>query len=127
PVVDGKELVGIVTSRDLRFETRFDDPVAKAMTPKERLVTVKEGASREEVQALLHKHRIEKVLVVNGKFQLKGMITVKDIQKSSDYPSACKDSHGRLRAGAAVGTAGDTGERAAALIEAGVDVIVVDT
>jgi IMP dehydrogenase len=127
PVVEGKQLVGIVTSRDLRFETQYDSPVSTIMTPKERLVTVKEGASRKEVQGLLHKHRIEKVLVVNSKFQLKGMITVKDIQKSTDFPMACKDSHGRLRVGAAVGTAGDTEERVAALIEAGADVIVVDT
>ncbi|MGH8452979.1 MAG: IMP dehydrogenase, partial [Nevskiales bacterium] len=93
PVVEGRQLVGIVTSRDLRFETRFDEPVSTAMTPKERLVTVREGASRNEVQGLLHKHRIEKVLVVNSKFQLKGMITVKDIQKSTDFPIACKDGH----------------------------------
>jgi len=127
PVVDGKELVGIVTSRDLRFETRFDEPVSRVMTPKERLVTVKEGASREEVVAKLHQHRIEKVLVINGGFQLRGMITVKDIQKSTDYPSACKDERGRLRVGAALGTGGDTDERVAALVEAGVDVVVVDT
>ncbi|MGH8561740.1 MAG: IMP dehydrogenase, partial [Nevskiales bacterium] len=127
PVVEGRQLVGIVTSRDLRFETRFDEPVSTAMTPKERLVTVREGASRNEVQGLLHKHRIEKVLVVNSKFQLKGMITVKDIQKSTDFPIACKDGHGRLRVGAAVGTGTDTEERVVALVEAGVDVIVVDT
>jgi IMP dehydrogenase len=127
PVVDGKELVGIVTARDLRFETHFDAPVSTIMTPKERLVTVQEGASREEVQALLHKHRIEKVLVVNGGFQLRGMITVKDIQKSTDYPTACKDERGRLRVGAAVGTGADTEERVVALVEAGVDLIVVDT
>ncbi|HHH35511.1 MAG TPA: IMP dehydrogenase [Gammaproteobacteria bacterium] len=125
PVVDGEELVGIVTRRDLRFETALDNPVASIMTPKERLVTVQEGADREEVIALLHKHRIEKVLVVNGDFHLRGMITVKDIQKSTDYPDACKDSQGRLRVGAAVGTAND--ERVEALVAAGVDVIVVDT
>jgi len=127
PVVDGKELVGIVTSRDLRFETRYDEPVSRVMTPKSRLVTVKEGASREEVIAKLHEHRIEKVLVVNGGFQLKGMITVKDIQKSKDFPMACKDERGRLRVGAALGTGGDTEERVAALVEAGVDLVVVDT
>jgi IMP dehydrogenase len=104
PVVDGQDLVGIVTSRDLRFETRMDNPVYSIMTPRERLVTVKEGASKEEVIELLHKHRIEKVLVVNGDFELRGMITVKDIQKSKDYPNACKDDQGRLRAGAAIGT-----------------------
>ncbi len=127
PVVDGQDLVGIVTSRDLRFETGMDKPVTEIMTPKDRLVTVKEGASREEVQGLLHKHRIEKVLVINDKFQLRGMITVKDIQKSDEYPNACKDEHGRLRAGAAVGTGGDTEKRVEALANAGVDVIVVDT
>ena len=127
PVVDGKELVGIVTSRDLRFERRFGEPVSIAMTPKDRLITVREGASREEVIAKLHQYRIEKVLVVNSKFQLRGMITVKDIQKSSDYPLACKDSEGRLRAGAAVGTGPETEDRIAALVEADVDVIVVDT
>ncbi|MDM4772777.1 IMP dehydrogenase [Solimonas sp. SE-A11] len=127
PVVDGKELVGIVTSRDLRFETRYDEPVSRVMTPKDRLVTVKEGASREEVIAKLHQHRIEKVLVVNGGFQLRGMITVKDIQKSKDFPMACKDEKGSLRVGAAVGTGGDTEERVSALVEAGVDLVVVDT
>ena len=127
PVVDGEDLVGIVTSRDLRFETNFDAPVSRIMTPKERLVTVREGASREEVIALLHRHRIEKVLVVNDRFQLRGMITVKDIQKSSDFPNACKDSQGRLRVGAAVGTGAGTDERVTALVGAGVDVIVVDT
>lgn len=127
PVVDGNSLVGIVTSRDLRFETHFDAPVRSVMTPKDRLVTVSEHASKDEVRALLHKHRIEKVLVVNDAFELRGMITVKDIQKSTDYPSACKDAHGRLRVGAAVGTGADTEERIAALVEAGVDVIVVDT
>ncbi|HWP94494.1 MAG TPA: IMP dehydrogenase [Gammaproteobacteria bacterium] len=127
PVVDGEDLVGIVTSRDLRFERRYDAPVATIMTPKERLVTVKEGASREEVIDKLHKHRIEKVLVVNGKFQLRGLITVKDIQKASDFPNACKDELGRLRVGAAVGTGPENDERVAALVEAGVDVVVVDT
>jgi IMP dehydrogenase len=127
PVVDGENLVGIVTSRDLRFETRYGEPVSIAMTPKERLVTVKEGASREEVIAKLHQHRIEKVLVVSPGFQLRGMITVKDIQKSSDYPLACKDDRGRLRVGAAVGTGPETEGRIAGLVAAGVDVVVVDT
>ena len=127
PVVDGEALVGIVTGRDLRFETRFGEPVGSIMTPRERLVTVKEGASQEEVIALLHKHRIEKVLVVNDRFQLRGLITVKDMQKAKDYPYACKDSQERLRVGAAVGVGKGTDERVARIIEAGVDVIVVDT
>lgn len=127
PVVDGDQLVGIVTSRDLRFETHFDNPVSDIMTKKDRLVTVREGASRNEVLELLHKHRIEKVLVTNDDFQLRGMITVKDIQKSTDFPNACKDEQGRLRVGAAVGTGGETPDRVAALVSAGVDVIVVDT
>ena len=127
PVVDGDELVGIVTSRDLRFETRFDEPVSKVMTPKERLITVSENADQKEAIALLHKHRIEKVLVVNGDFHLRGMITVKDIQKAKDYPQACKDEQERLRVGAAVGTGHGTEERVAALVNAGVDVIIVDT
>lgn len=127
PVVDGEDLVGIVTSRDLRFENRFDLPVSKVMTPKDRLVTVSEGASRREVRELLQEHRIEKLLVVNEDFQLRGMLTVKDIQKAKDFPQACKDSEGQLRVGAAVGT-GEAGmTRAAALVAAGVDVIVVDT
>jgi len=127
PVVDGEELVGIVTARDLRFETRYDNPVTSVMTPKERLVTVKEGATNEEIVSLLHAHRIEKVLVVNDKFQLRGLVTVKDIQKAEEFPNACKDEHGRLRVGAAVGTGGGTEERVAALVSAGVDVLVVDT
>ncbi|HEX6549676.1 MAG TPA: IMP dehydrogenase [Gammaproteobacteria bacterium] len=127
PVVEGERLVGIVTSRDLRFETRFDEPVAHIMTGKDRLVTVKEGADKDEVLDKLHQNRIEKVLVVNDKFQLRGMITVKDIQKAKDYPNACKDEHGRLRVGAAVGTGADTDARVAALMEAGVDVVIVDT
>ncbi len=127
PVVRAKELLGIVTSRDLRFEPRMEVPVSAIMTPKERLVTVHEGASREQVQQLLHKHRIEKVLVVNERFELRGMITVKDIQKSTDFPHACKDEHGRLRVGAAVGVGAGTEERVAALVAAGVDVVVVDT
>ena len=127
PVVDKGELVGIVTSRDLRFETRMDEPVSRAMTPKQKLITVREGASKEEAIRLLHEHRIEKVLVVNDQFQLRGMITVKDIQKSRDYPQACKDEQERLRVGAAVGTGAGTEERVEALAAAGVDVIVVDT
>ncbi len=127
PVTDGGKLVGIVTSRDLRFETRTSDPVRNIMTRQDKLVTVKEGASRDEVTQLLHKHRIEKVLVVNDSFELRGMITVKDIQKAKDYPNACRDDAERLRVGAAVGTGGGTEERVAALVEAGVDVIVVDT
>ena len=127
PVTEGERLVGIVTGRDLRFETRMSDPVSSIMTPKERLVTVKEGAQREEVIALLHKHRIEKVLVVNDDFQLRGMITVKDIQKAKENPNACRDEHERLRVGAAVGTGGGTEERVEGLVRAGVDVIVVDT
>ena len=108
PVVEGERLVGIVTSRDLRFETRYNEIIGKIMTGKERLVTVKEGADKEEILAKLHQNRIEKVLVVNDKYQLRGMITVKDIQKARDYPNASKDEHGRLRVGAAVGTGGDT-------------------
>ena len=127
PVVDGSDLVGIVTSRDLRFETRFDDPVANIMTPKERLVTVREGADTEEITSLLHHHRIEKVLVVNDSFELKGMVTVKDIHKARDFPNSCKDEDERLRVGAAVGVGPGTDERAAALVAAGVDVLVVDT
>jgi IMP dehydrogenase len=127
PVIDGGKVVGIVTNRDLRFETQLDQPVANIMTPKERLVTVKEGASREEALALLHKHRLERVLVVNDDFELRGLITVKDIQKSSEHPLACKDVMGRLRVGAAVGTGEGTEERVAALVAAGVDVITVDT
>ncbi len=127
PVVDNGKLVGIVTGRDLRFETRFDAPVSSVMTPHDRLVTVREGASKDEVIGKLHTHRIEKVLVVNDDFQLRGLITVKDMQKSTDHPFACKDERGRLRVGAAVSTGSDTDERVAALVEAGVDVIVVDT
>lgn len=127
PVVDGDNLVGIVTHRDLRFETHLDAPVSTVMTGRDKLVTVQEGASRDEVLALLHKHRIEKILVVNGDFHLRGMITVKDIQKSTDFPNACKDEQGSLRVGAAVGTGGDTQDRVIALVEAGVDAIVVDT
>lgn len=127
PVVSGRDLVGIVTGRDIRFESRLDTRVADIMTPKEKLVTVREGADLDQVKELLHRHRIEKVLVVNDNFELRGLITVKDIQKAKDYPRACKDDQGRLRVGAAVGTGGDTEARVAALVEAGVDVIVVDT
>ncbi|WP_026602653.1 IMP dehydrogenase [Methylomonas sp. MO1] len=127
PVVDGEELVGIVTSRDLRFETRLDESISSIMTPKEKLVTVHESFKHKEVIDLLHKHRIEKVLVVNDAFHLRGMITVKDIQKAKDNPQACKDEQERLIVGAAVGTGADTGERVGALVEAGVDVIIVDT
>nr|WP_200860467.1 IMP dehydrogenase [Methylomonas sp. MK1] len=127
PVVDGEELVGIVTSRDLRFETRLDMAVSQIMTPKDKLVTVHESFKHKEVIDLLHKHRIEKVLVVNDAFHLRGMITVKDIQKAKDNPQACKDEQERLIVGAAVGTGADTGERVGALVEAGVDVIIVDT
>lgn len=127
PVVDGEQLVGIITNRDVRFETQLDQPVANLMTPKDRLVTVQEGASREEAIGLLQKHRIEKVLIINNNFQLRGMITVKDILKAKEKPNACKDSQGRLRVGAAVGTSPDTAARVEALVRAGVDVIVVDT
>ena len=127
PVVDKGRTVGIVTNRDLRFETRLDAPVSSVMTPESRLVTVREGADKREVLELLHKHRIEKVLVVAENFQLRGMITAKDFQKAKDYPYACKDARGALRVGAAVGTAADTDERVRALVEAGVDLIIVDT
>ena len=128
PVVEeGNKLVGIVTSRDLRFEKKPDDPVKNIMTRKDKLVTVKEGAGEDEIIGLLHKHRIEKVLVVNDAFELRGLITVKDIQKAHDNPHSAKDSHERLRVGAAVGVGGETERRVAALAEAGVDVVVVDT
>jgi IMP dehydrogenase len=127
PVVEGEDLLGIVTSRDLRFETQYDAPVKQIMTPKEKLVTVGEDADRDEIRGLLHQHRIEKVLVVNEKFQLRGMVTVKDIQKAEQFPDACKDEHERLRVGAAVGTGPGTRERIEALVAANVDVIVVDT
>jgi IMP dehydrogenase len=127
PVVLERKVVGIVTHRDLRFELKLDAPVSSVMTPKERLITVRETTPREEVLALLHKHRIEKVLVVNSEQELAGMITVKDIQKAKEFPRACKDEGGRLRVGAAVGTTTDTLDRVAALREAGVDVVVVDT
>ena len=127
PVVDKGRVVGIVTSRDLRFEKRFDAPVTAVMTPRERLITVSENAGKDEVIALLHRHRIEKLLVVGDSFELRGMITVKDIQKADEFPNSCKDSDERLRVGAAVGVGVGTQERIAALVEAGVDVIVVDT
>jgi IMP dehydrogenase len=127
PVVDNGDLVGIVTRRDVRFEPGLDLPVSAIMTPKDLLVTVKEGANADEVKALLHKHRIEKVLVVNDEFELCGLITVKDIDKAEKYPNACKDDQGRLRVGASVGTSPDTDDRVAALVNAGVDVLVVDT
>lgn len=127
PVVDGKQTIGIVTHRDLRFETKLDAPVSTVMTPQDRLVTIREGADDDEVLSLLHKYRIEKVLVVGDDFELLGMITAKDFQKAKDYPRACKDDHGALRVGAAVGTGYDTDERVAALVQAGVDFVVVDT
>jgi len=127
PVVDGDELVGIVTGRDMRFERKLDDPVRNIMTRKDKLVTVRENASQDEVLELLHVHRIEKILVVNDKFLLRGLITVKDIQKSTDFPNAAKDSQERLLVAAAVGVGGDTEERIGALIEASVDIVVVDT
>ena len=127
PVVDGQQLVGIVTSRDMRFERKHDDPVRNIMTRKDKLITVREGASQDDVLVLLHKYRIEKVLVVNDAFQLRGLITVKDIQKARDNPHAAKDEHDTLLVGAAVGVGGDTEQRVAALVDAGVDVLVVDT
>jgi IMP dehydrogenase len=128
PVVEkNQQLVGIVTSRDFRFENNLDQPVANIMTPKERLVTAKEGTDKETIRHLLHKHRIEKVLLVNDAFQLCGMITVKDILKEKEKPLACKDAQGQLCVGAAVGTGAESGERVAALVAAGVDVLVVDT
>ncbi|MGS2716762.1 IMP dehydrogenase [Eionea flava] len=127
PVLENGNLVGIVTGRDVRFETNLDATVASIMTSKEQLVTVKEGTKPEAVRELLHKHRIEKVLVVNDDFELRGLITVKDINKAEKYPSACKDPEGSLRVGASVGTSPDTDDRVAALVDAGVDVLVVDT
>jgi IMP dehydrogenase len=127
PVVKGNQLVGIVTNRDLRFETRLDQSVGDIMTPRDRLITVKENAQLEEARSLMHKHRIERVLVVNDAFELRGLMTVKDILKSNEHPNACKDDQGRLRVGAAVGVGEGTEERVTLLAEAGVDVIVVDT
>jgi IMP dehydrogenase len=127
PVVDGKRVVGIVTNRDLRFETNLDQPASSIMTKGDRLVTVAEGSDLEHAKALMHRHRLERVLVVNERMELRGLITVKDIMKSTEHPLASKDDFGRLRVGAAVGTGGDTEERVDALVNAGVDVLVVDT
>ena len=127
PVVKSGKVVGIVTNRDLRFEAELDQPVKSIMTPQRKLITVREGASREEARALMHRHRLERVLVIDEEFRLKGLVTVKDILKESEHPNACKDAHGKLRVGAAVGVGEGTDERVAALIEAGVDVLVVDT
>ncbi len=127
PVMENGDLVGIVTGRDVRFESNHSARVSSIMTPKDKLVTVGENASNDEVRSLLHKHRIEKVLVVNDNFELRGLITVKDMNKAEKYPNACKDPEGRLRVGASVGTGPDTDDRVAALVEAGVDVLVVDT
>jgi IMP dehydrogenase len=127
PVVEGKRVVGIVTNRDLRFETNLDQPVSRIMTPAEKLVTVPEGTDLDAAKALMHRHRLERVLVINDARELRGLITVKDILKSTEHPLACKDDLGRLRVGAAVGTAGDTDARVEALVAAGVDVLVVDT
>jgi IMP dehydrogenase len=127
PVVEGQQLMGIVTNRDLRFETRLDQPVSAIMTPRDRLVTVKEGTALAEAKALMHSHRLERVLVVNDAFELRGLMTVKDITKQTEHPEACKDEHGKLRVGAAVGVGADNEERVALLAAAGVDVIVVDT
>lgn len=128
PVVDeNRQVVGIVTHRDLRFETNLDQPVKNVMTPKEKLVTVKEGESTENIKRLLHEHRIEKVVVIDDDFRLKGLITVNDFSKAENNPNSCKDNKGRLRVGAAVGTGADTEARVEALVDAGVDVIIVDT
>ncbi len=127
PVMDGENLVGIVTSRDLRYFDDLSQIVSQVMTPKEKLITVKEKAPKDQVLNLLHEHRLERLLVIDADFNLKGMITVKDLKKSSDHPNACKDSEGRLRVGAAVGTGADTADRVTALVDAGVDAIIVDT
>ena len=127
PVVNGAQLMGIVTNRDLRFESRLDEPVAQIMTPRERLITLKEGTPLSEAKLLMHRHRLERVLVVNADFELRGLITVKDILKATEYPNACKDEQGQLRAGAAVGTGDENEARVAQLVQAGVDLIVVDT
>ncbi len=127
PVVEGRKVVGIVTNRDLRFETRLDAKVAEIMTPRAKLVTVKEGASLDEAKALMHKHRLERVLVVDGDFELRGLVTVKDITKATEHPSASKDELGKLRVGGAIGTGADSDERAELMVKAGVDVLVVDT
>src|SRR5208282_1231921 len=128
PVIDSAgRIVGIVTNRDLRFEVNLAQPVKNIMTPRSKLVTVREGATREEAMALMHKYRLERVLVINKSFELRGLITVKDILKSTEHPHACKDRLGRLRVGAAIGVGEGTEERAELLIDAGADVIVVDT
>jgi len=127
PVVEGKRVVGIVTNRDLRFEDRLDARVAEIMTPREKLITVREGATLEEAKALMHRHRLERVLVINGDFELRGLITVKDITKATEHPNAAKDEFGKLRVGAAISTGADSDERAELLVKAGVDVLVVDT
>jgi len=127
PVVQGKQVIGIVTNRDLRFESNLDQPIQNIMTPRERLITVKRNASREEARGLMHQHRIERVLVVNDAFELCGLFTVKDILKSNEHPLACKDDLGRLRVGAAIGVGEGTDERVTLLVEAGVDVLIVDT
>ena len=127
PVLEGKTVVGIVTNRDIRFETRLDLPVREVMTPRERLVTVREGATIDEGKALMHRHRLERVLVVNKDFELRGLMTVKDITKQTNFPNAARDSHGKLRVGAAVGVGEGTEERVEALVRAGVDALVVDT
>ena len=127
PVVKDGRVVGIATNRDLRFETNLDQAVKNIMTPQKKLVTVREGASRQEAKALMHQHRLERVLVVDEEFQLKGLVTVQDILKESEHPNASKDAHGKLRVGAAVGVGEGTEERVAALVEAGADVLVVDT
>jgi IMP dehydrogenase len=127
PVLEGTRVVGIVTNRDIRFETRMDIPVREIMTPQDRLVTVREGATLEEGKALMHRHRLERVLVVNDAFELRGLMTVKDITKQTDFPCAARDAHGKLRVGAAVGVGEGTEERVDALVKAGADVIVVDT
>ncbi|MFT7654878.1 MAG: IMP dehydrogenase, partial [Candidatus Azotimanducaceae bacterium] len=127
PVVSGQRLVGIVTSRDLRFENRINVSVSDVMTPKDRLITAREGTDFDEITKLLHINRIEKVLLVDDQFHLTGMVTVKDIAKAQAFPIACKDGEGQLRVGASVGTSDDTDDRVAALVEAGVDVVVVDT
>jgi IMP dehydrogenase len=127
PVVEGGKVVGIVTNRDLRFEERLDEPLRNIMTPQERLVTMKEGATLDEAQALMHRHRLERVLIVNDSFELCGLATVKDIVKNTEHPMACKDSYGQLRVGAAVGVGDGTEERVEKLVNAGVDVIIVDT
>jgi IMP dehydrogenase len=127
PVLEGKTVVGIVTNRDLRFETRLDAPVSEIMTPRERLVTVREGASLAEGKALMHRHKLERVLVVNDAFELRGLMTVKDITKQTSFPNAARDAQGKLRVGAAVGVGEGTEERVELLVKAGVDVLVVDT